>query len=207
MRAIILTTVLFLAAAFPILSQTVNQPGSPAERLQGEQLPGEENKEEQKHYFYQWTDSKGVVHIADELGKVPEKYRSRARKLESLPGEIDGQGGQIEKTPAIDFREREAEEQDQKEEWQRRMRVAKQQLADAEQHYRELGKRKEKLLEQWGGIAALESGHFEGREEADRIDQEMKEAQQEIDNARNEVEAVIPDEARKEGIPPGWLRE
>jgi hypothetical protein len=35
----------------------------------------------------------------------------------------------------------------------------------------------------------------------------MKEVQKQIDEARNMVDVVIPEEARKAGVPPGWLRE
>jgi hypothetical protein len=35
----------------------------------------------------------------------------------------------------------------------------------------------------------------------------MKQVQKEKDDARNEVEVVIPEAARKAGVPPGWLRE
>ncbi len=199
MKTIILTIAFFLATVFPAFPQQTE-----------EQQPGnsEEKQEEQKPYFYQWTDSKGVVHITDGLGKVPEKYRSRAKKLEAVPGEdIGNRGSQRENVRPFDYRAEEEREQELKQEWQLRMKEAKQRLADAEQRYRELKKRKDELLEKWGGVAALESGHFEGREEAQRLDQEMKQVQQEIDSARNEVEVEIPDEARKASIPPGWLRE
>ncbi len=198
MRTIILTTFLLLTTVSPIFSQAADQPGGSEE----------ENQEEKKSYFYQWTDSKGVVHITDGLGKVPEKYRSRAKKLEVLPGEdIGGRGGQGEYVQPFDSRAQQESEQDLKQEWQLRMKEAKQRLLGAEQRYRELKKKKDELLEKWGGVAALESGHFEGRAEAERLDEEMKQAQREIDSARNEIEVVIPDEARKASIPPGWLRE
>jgi hypothetical protein len=35
----------------------------------------------------------------------------------------------------------------------------------------------------------------------------MKQVQKEIDDTRNRINVVIPEEARKAGIPPGWLRE
>jgi hypothetical protein len=35
----------------------------------------------------------------------------------------------------------------------------------------------------------------------------MKGVQSEIDAARNDLDVVIPEEARKAGVPPGWLRE
>jgi hypothetical protein len=40
-----------------------------------------------------------------------------------------------------------------------------------------------------------------------QIATELSSAQQEVDRARNMVNTVIPDEARRAGVPPGWLRE
>jgi chromosome segregation ATPase len=88
--------------------------------------------------------------------------------------------------------------------WQRRVGAAKQRLAAAEQHYRELENRRTTLLGQWGTPAYAPP---EARSEAERLAQEMRSVQKEIDDARNEVEVAIPEEARKAGVPPGWLRE
>jgi hypothetical protein len=35
----------------------------------------------------------------------------------------------------------------------------------------------------------------------------MKEVRKEIDEIRRELDEAIPEEARKAGVPPGWLRE
>jgi hypothetical protein len=45
------------------------------------------------------------------------------------------------------------------------------------------------------------------RQRAEQIDKALPEVQKEIDRARREIDVVIPEEARKAGIPPGWLRE
>ncbi len=179
--------------------------GAPGYAQVDDQTGSQEQKTQEEHYLYQWTDSKGVVHITDSLGKVPAKYRSEAQKLESSPGtevmeKQSGQQGITSPSGNTDNELRNA----QKEEWQNRMKAAKQRLADAEQRYRDLAQQRDLLLGSWGGPA---SGHLEGRGEADRIQQQMDQVQREIDDARNQIEVVIPDEARKAGIPPGWLRE
>jgi DNA repair exonuclease SbcCD ATPase subunit len=164
-----------------------------------------EDKELKKSYLYQWTDDKGVVHIADGLGKVPKQYRDKAVKLQQPKKEGPDQGQQVqEEPPSRDYSDEEEREEDRKIEWQQRMRAARQRLAGAESRYQELDQRRKELLQSWGGPA---SGHLADRIEADRIEQEMKDAQQEIDKARKDIDVVIPDEARKAGIPPGWLRE
>ena len=99
----------------------------------------------------------------------------------------------------------EEQELESKTAWQERLREWKEQLADAEARYRELDKMHKEALGKWGGGVA--SGHLEGRAEAEGIEQEMKEVQLAIDEAKNMVEKVIPEEARRAGVPPGWLRE
>jgi hypothetical protein len=164
-----------------------------------------EDKEPKKHYLYEWHDDKGVVHITDELGKVPPKYRDQARQVE-VPKKDEAvkgrQGPQTQSGPG--HPESQGGEEAGKAEWQRRMKDARQRLADAERRYWALDQKRREALEKGGGPA---SGRREGLVEAERIEQEMRRAQREIDDARNRIEVVLPEEARKAGVPPGWLRE
>ncbi len=162
-----------------------------------------ENKDLKKSYLYQWTDDKGVVHITDGLGKVPKKYRDKAKKLETTKKEgIDAEQQLQQETMPPAYSEEEGIEEDRKAEWQQRMKLAKQKLADAEKRYRYLEQQRIDVLGQ-GGVYAVP----EVKMEVVRIEQEMKKVQKEIDDARNEIEVVVPEAARKAGIPPGWLRD
>ncbi len=198
MRLILSTMMIFLLAGAPAaFAQTADQKAG----------QGEKKQEERKSVLYQWTDGKGVVHITDDPNKIPEKFRANARRLETTKGtkETEGVPPSSEEEQIEENRKaREEREADLKDEWQHRMQRAKQRLADAEQRYHALEEKRNNLLGSWGGPA---SGHLEAREEADRIDQEMKQVQAEIDAARNEVQNEIPEAARKAGVPPGWLRE
>lgn len=168
----------------------------------------EEKQEPQKRELYQWKDDRGTVHITDDAGKIPVKYRSKAEKIESvesaepaLPAQERGRsGGAAPQTP-ID----EGEDDLQRILWLERLKEWRDRLADAEKRLQDLEQKREEALRRWGGSAA--SGRLEGGVEADQIEQEMKKVQQEIDEARNQIEVVIPGEARKAGVPPGWLRE
>ncbi len=194
-------TGLLIAASLLIAALSAYaQPGDRAGEQKQEQSQGQKEK---KSYLYQWTDDKGVAHITDELGKVPKKYRDKALQLES-PAEGGAAQGRTERAAPSDYTREEQREAAQKAYWQQRMKEAKQRLADAEQRYRELEQKRNDLLGRWGGVA---SGRLQEREEAERIRQEMQQVQHEIDEARNQVEVVIPDEARKAGAEPGWLRE
>jgi len=164
-----------------------------------------EDKELQKSYLYQWTDDKGIVHITDGLGKVPKQYRDKAIKLTQSKKEGADQGQQVQQEPVYPSgAESEAANAVVKGEWQQRMRAAKQRLADLEKRYQELDQRRNELLRSWGADAF---GRRTERIEAEKIEQQMKDVQREIDQARHDIDVVIPDEARKGGIPPGWLRE
>jgi hypothetical protein len=164
-----------------------------------------EDKAHQQNYLYQWTDDKGIVHITDGLGKVPKQYRDKTIKLKQTKKEDIDQGQQVQQEPTYPSGA-ESEEADAvvKREWQERLREAKRRLDTAEKRYHELDQRRNELLRSWGGPAY---GRLVDRTEVEKIEQEIKDVQREIDEARNDVDVVIPEEARKEGIPPGWLRE
>lgn len=163
------------------------------------------DKELKKRFIYQWTDEKGVVHIADGLDKVPKSYRDKAIKLNQPKNEDAGQGTQVQQEPGNPSgTDSGAVDTAAKASWQQRMRAARQRLATAERRYQELAQRKDELLRSWGGPA---SGQLAGRIEADRIEQEMTDVQMQIDEAQKDIDVVIPENARKAGIPPGWLRE
>jgi hypothetical protein len=160
-----------------------------------------EEKEPEKRYLYQWTDDKGVVHISDGLGKVPEEYRADAVRIDQPDEDETGVKSPVRQrqnsyTGTTDVRA--------KARWQQRIRAAKKRLTAAERRYQKLDQKRNELLGSWGGPA---SGRRAGVVEAEKVELEMKEVQREIDAARNERDIVIPEEARKAGIPPGWLRE
>ncbi len=164
----------------------------------------EKDKEQKKSYLYEWTDDKGTVHITDGLGKVPERYRTKARILETLEKEDNGgdrnaAGGTVTPTgpPKVGDEELGAAWRDKISEW-------KDTLADAEKRYRELAQERRSLFERYAVPAYAPAGV---RLRAEQIDEKLKEIQKEIDEARNMIDVVIPEEARKAGVPPGWLKE
>jgi len=155
--------------------------------------------------LYQWTDDKGNVHVTDNLGNVPERYRSKARKLEKATGNEGYSEQKMQEVSGSSASQvQEGMDDEKKTEWQQRMKEARQRLADAEKRYRELDQKRNELLGAWGGVA---SGRLDDRMQAQQLEQEMQQVQQEIEKAQNEVQNVIPEQARKAGVPPGWLRE
>ncbi len=172
-----------------------------------------QDEEEQKKYLYQWSDDKGIVHITDDPAKIPQKYRSRTEKIEqhertessvppqAVPEPASGAGT----GPATKIEQTEAYK---KGVWQARLREWKEKLADAESRYRALEKQRDEAMQNWGGPS---SGRFiaeaEAQQRVQQLEEQMKVVKKEIDEARHQIDDVIPDEARKADIPPGWLRE
>ena len=191
MRQTLSIIMLALFSAFSAVAQTADQP------FDAESSKETTTPEELKNYLFGWTDSKGVLHITDSIGKVPKQYRSSVRRLEYAPGQSVPQGTQPEYFPPT------RDDSARKEHWQERIRDAKRRIAEGETRYRALEAKRDELLGSWGGVS---SGHFEGRVEAEQVEQQMKQLQKDIDAARNDLENRIPEEARKAGVPPGWLR-
>jgi hypothetical protein len=172
----------------------------------GIQARAQEGSDEAKSVLYQWTDDSGGVHITDGLGNVPEQYRSKARKIEeSRKGEA-GQGRQTQSVTGEPSGSGSGDttEERGRAEWRDRIRDWKTRLVQAEERYRQLDQQRTELLMSSGGPAY---GPIENKVKAEQIAQEMKEVQKQIDEARNMLDVVIPEEARKAGVPPGWLRE
>ncbi|MFA5073821.1 MAG: DUF4124 domain-containing protein [Nitrospirota bacterium] len=163
-----------------------------------------ESKEPEKRYLYKWVDSKGVMHLTDNLGEVPEKYRKKIQIEEQAASSEESKTEPRRESRSLQESDQSLHEEERKADWQQRIQSARQRLADAERRYRELDEKRTALLGSWGGVA---SGHLEGRMKAQEIEQQMKGVQDEIQSARHELEVTIPDDARKQGIPPGWLRE
>jgi len=161
-------------------------------------------------FFYEWKDDKGVVNVADDLSKVPDKYRSKAKKLgQPGPGSAVQEQQQPQEPPvskeAAD-RATQAAEDSRKAGWQLRMQDAKRQLAVAEDRYSQTQQRRNELASKWGASGAALPPQ-EALDEMNRLDGELAKAKIDADKARNDIEVTIPDEARRAGIPPGWLRE
>jgi hypothetical protein len=155
-------------------------------------------------YLYSWTDDKGVIHITDNVEKVPKKYRNKTIRLDQRDREVSAENAEVQPgTRPPSSSDAQDAGDDSKIEWQQRMKAAKTRLVNAERHYRELDDRRTKLRMR-APYAPLPTAVMA---EAEQVEQEMQKVQDEIREAQNEVDVVIPEEARKAGIPPGWLRE
>jgi hypothetical protein len=161
-------------------------------------------------YLYQWKDDHGVLNVTDSLDKVPPKYRSQATQM-LQPGvgteeqrREETQKG--ERPQNLDTGTSPDRDEISKAQWQQRMQDARHRLRIAEDQYSQIEQRRNDLMSKTGSSgAALPTQEM--IDEMSELDGELARARTEVDKARNEVEVTIPDEARRAGIPPGWLRE
>jgi hypothetical protein len=156
--------------------------------------------------LFTWTDKDGVVHMTDSLDKVPNEYRSRTQRTGN--GASGGKAVPEAKSPTAPATSDQGGGNDAalKAQWQSRMLDARHRLQNAENNYKQLEKSKSELQAQWGSSGAALPPQ-DVLNQMKQLDADMSRAKVEIDNARDQINNVIPDEARRAGIPPGWLRE
>jgi hypothetical protein len=162
-----------------------------------------------ERFVYEWTDKNGVVHVTDDPSQVPKSYRGKSLKKRIEPrGEVVQEPPQSETVkPSSETTvpsDQEFEERLRRDEWQQRYLDWKDRLQRSEQRLQSLQQRRATLITPWGSPAVAPPAV---REELVQVDQSLQDTQAEIDEARHMLEEVLPDEARKAGVPPGWTRE
>ncbi len=78
----VIRTGLFAAAGLLVVVMAAYAQTGEGQAVQPEQA---QTKEQEKHFLYEWTDNKGVVHVTDRPDKVPERYRSTVRQIQAPP--------------------------------------------------------------------------------------------------------------------------
>ena len=184
-KAVICMLFVLLAAPLALCAQT--EPAGTGT----DQLP---------QYVYQWTDDQGVVHMSDDMSAVPKKFRAKVQRKKLEPPEQqengEGQARPAPEAPAVSDAEfQQGLRTDALKlrylDWQER-------LDKAQTQYRQLEQRRGDIIGKWGSVAIAPIAL---RLEVEQIDKDMKETQAEIDEAKNMLENVLPEEARKAGIP------
>jgi len=203
MRTII--AFLFLVLAMSNLAPAQTEP--PSEQAEPAQAP--EQRAIPDRLVYEWTDDSGVVHMTDDPSKVPKKYRNKKLKKRTEPRrEVDQETSQGESTePAPGYTatsDQEYEQQQRSDEWRQRYLGWKDRLQQSEKQLQSLQQRRANLIMPWGSPAVAPPAV---REEIVQVDKALQDTQAEIDAARHMLEDILPDEARKAGVPPGSQRE
>jgi hypothetical protein len=132
-----------------------------------------------------------------------EAEQKRAETLRQVKAEEERKKRAAEFDAIIeDYKRRAKARDDAKAKWQGLMRMAKERLKNALLQYN-------KAKETWEALATkadytLLPGQAEQR---DLAKQRMVVLEKDVDVAITEVQENLPERARKEGIPPGWLRD
>jgi hypothetical protein len=156
--------------------------------------------------IYQWTDENGNVGFTDDLSKIPEKYRNSAileREIPAAPDEEkeggeappDDQGLELPpEPPEVDNAGHDRSY------WENR-------LKDLRDQQDALIEKKAKLDQEINAMSnPLIYNTAQDKQLRQKKRNEAESTEQQINEIEHQLKDVIPEEARRLNVPPGWLR-
>jgi len=166
--------------------------------------------------IYSWTDRGGISHYSDDISKVPTEYQdqARAKKIPDSQEPAMEQGGNQpgpDSTPKYKKEKKAAKKGSYDPEdtdssgrgeayWHNRAESLRQRLKDLQEEYESLSSQ-EKECESKSynayGKKRMDCTSYQRYKERTNIT---------IERTRRQLEVDLPDEARKAGAYPGWLR-
>jgi hypothetical protein len=168
---------------------------------------------------YQWVDEKGTVHFTDDIGKIPEKYQDQVKE-KKIPKEpapspspapsrspspsIRPPQGKASPEPSVEKKDilGRGEEwwRDQASEWKQRLIKAQKDYEAAQAAL----KAKDKELED----AKFKPKSFQRKlqDELKVLEQKVNEQKNQVDEAKNMLEKVLPKQAEEYQADPSWVR-
>jgi hypothetical protein len=182
-------------------------------------------------YTYQWVDQNGTIHFTDNPQELPEPYRSKAiqelidkrkqnqqktnpkpyedserlpdvsnERLPVTPTEIPS----VTSTSSSSNKNSEVREIDKETE----KKLWKEKLIHAQKKATDLADLCDSLRLELGKATNAKAiyGRSSDLARAEKIDADLKRCEQDLEKARLYLEEGLFDEARRKGIPPGWLR-
>lgn len=145
---------------------------------------------------YKWVDEEGVIYFADDVKKIPEKYRGRA---EAIPLPPPDESASAPAPPALSDQEADAQGHD-REWWRRLVRRWERKRNRAEERIEALNMELRQL--QFRSI----DPHRREKEKQGLL-KEIRSADEKLKEANYMLAEGLPSEARRAGAPPGWVRE
>jgi hypothetical protein len=161
---------------------------------------------------YQWVDEKGTVHFTDDVGKIPEKYQDQVKKKKS-PDEPTPSSSIKSPTdkarPAPDAAGVEKKDilgrgedwwRDKAMEWKQKLIKAQKDYAAAQTAL----KAKDKELED----AKFKPKSFQRKlqDELKILEEKVNAQKNQVDEAKNMLEKVLPRQAEEYRADPSWVR-
>ncbi len=161
-----------------------------------------------------WTDRAGNTHVSDDISKVPAEYQGQAKARQMQDDDADGQaqkGRNEERAPAPGYKKK-AEKRAQsgtgdtdssgrgEEYWRERADGLRQQLHELQDDYESVSRHEreceKKPIDHRGKRIDCASIFGYHRERLEK----------QINQTRKALEVDLPDDARKAGAYPGWIR-
>ncbi|GEM_PF-4281161 len=174
---------------------------------------------------FQWMDENGTAGFTDNVLTVPRQHRdglvtrqarepSSSAAVPSYSSVLSGNRQKEELASDATIREQSEEEEiasedgigDTKRWWKERLRGAKATIVDLRAYRNTLEKKINETQHGMWLTFGPGASDFEKRSDMPRIEKEMRDVEEEINQLEHEVSVVIPAEARRAGIPPGWFR-
>ncbi len=159
--------------------------------------------------LYKWVDDKGTVHYTDNLSSIPEKYRDQIQtETPSRPTPSPSQAApQRQPAPTTGASEPSVRGTDQlgrdEQWWRAKAKEWNDKLASAQKKLDELKKELKTAQEEEG--VKYKPKHLR-RQVLRPSEAEMKELEDQVAEAKNMLENVLPKEAAASGADPSWLR-
>ncbi len=163
--------------------------------------------------IYQWVDEKGTVHFTDDVGKIPEKYQDQVKekKIPKEPAPAPSPSPSIRPPqskappePAVEKKDilGRGEEwwRDQAAEWKQKLIKAQKDYTDAQAAL----KVKDKELDD----AKFKPKSFQRKLQDERkiLEEKVNAQKNQVDEAKNMLEKVLPKQAEEYRADPSWVR-
>jgi len=166
---------------------------------------------------YKWVDKQGTAHFTDNPDELPEPQRSEAlRKIEeklkkkkTTPEPTQPAIPPTERLPPdpgisgseMTGPDRSTKRRQKKELWQSKVSAARSNVAALEKRCKQLESEAQK-----SGRDSLIFARPGDRKKSTESASALKACQNSLKQARHHLEVEIPQQARKQNVPPGWLR-
>lgn len=159
--------------------------------------------------FYSWVDGSGNQNFADSLAKVPEEYRSQARRMgqrKEPAGSGTASGTYDSSSPRTTYssqRETVQRDQDGHDEkwWRGQVNSLRSKITEEENNLAFYDTRQKACEEEQKNYVRYSRNCTRQYEES------RKRSEWNIDRYKQQLEVELPEQARKAGAPPGWVRE
>ena len=159
--------------------------------------------------IYQWVDEKGTVHFTDDFGQIPEKYQDQVQKKKTPPEpapspSIRPPQGKAPPEPSVEKKDilgrGEDWWRDKAMEWRQKLIKAQKDYAAAQTAL----KTKEKELED----AKFKPKSFQRKlqDEIKVLEEKANAQKNQVDEAKNMLEKVLPKQAEEYRADPSWVR-